>query len=189
MRKWLILLSALTVTTANGVPAWTWVDADGQVHFSDRPAPGAKQVELTGAQGFGRAARQTASRAQSAEQASAAGPPYRSLQIVSPRQQESLWNIGGTLNVQLGLEPALLPGHRLLLVLDGARLDQPVTGAQTTVPNVFRGAHTLVALVLDSAGAEIQRSGTTTFIVQQTSSQNPNSLTAPRPPLPLPRRN
>ena len=29
MRKWLILLSALSATTVSGAPAWTWVDANG----------------------------------------------------------------------------------------------------------------------------------------------------------------
>ena len=53
MRKWLILLSALSGTAASGAPAWTWIDANGTVHFSDRPEPGAAQVELAGAQGFG----------------------------------------------------------------------------------------------------------------------------------------
>jgi hypothetical protein len=38
---------------------------------------------------------------------------------------------------------------------------------------VFRGVHTLVAVVIDSSGREIVRSSPTTFIVQQTSIANP----------------
>ena len=63
MRKWLILLSALSGTAASAAPAWTWVDAEGTRHYSDRPVPGAEQVDLAGAQAFGsrapRAARTT----------------------------------------------------------------------------------------------------------------------------------
>ena len=49
--------------------------------------------------------------------------------------------------------------------------------------NVFRGTHTLQVIVLDAAGAELMRSPSRGFIVQQTSALNPNSATA-RPPRP-----
>ena len=52
MHKWLILLSLLW-STAIAEPAYTWVDENGQVHYSDRPVPGATEIELRGAQGFG----------------------------------------------------------------------------------------------------------------------------------------
>ena len=42
MRKWLILLSALCGTTASSAPAWTWVDANGTVHY---------EIEYRGADG------------------------------------------------------------------------------------------------------------------------------------------
>jgi hypothetical protein len=95
MRKWLILLSALTGTTASSAPAWTWVDANGTVHYSDRPVPGAGQVELAGAQAPGSQApaRTTAARASPTD--SQASAPYRSVDIVSPADQETLWNLEG----------------------------------------------------------------------------------------------
>jgi hypothetical protein len=43
-----------------------------------------------------------------------------------------------------------------------------------TLPDVFRGQHTLQVVVIDSAGAELMRSPSRTFFVQQTSIQNPN---------------
>jgi hypothetical protein len=43
-----------------------------------------------------------------------------------------------------------------------------------TLPDVFRGQHTLQAVVIDSAGAEVMTSPSRTFFVQQTSIQNPN---------------
>src|SRR5687767_3505358 len=109
MRKWLILLSALC-TNASGAPAWTWVDANGTVHFSDRPVPGARQVELAGAQGFGAAVPAPQGSRPAAPGQTAA--PYASIEIVSPADQETLRNTGGTLNVLVQFRPALLPGHR-----------------------------------------------------------------------------
>jgi hypothetical protein len=171
MRKWLILLSALSATAASGEPAWTWVDANGTVHFSDRPVPGARQVELDGAQSFD-AAPPRVTRAPA--QGQAAGPPYERVEIVSPAEQETLWNIGAMLNVQVAFQPSLLPGHRYDLVFDGQRRNVNTRNLSVTLPDVFRGQHTLQAVVIDSAGAEVMTSPSRTFFVQQTSIQNPN---------------
>jgi len=180
MRKWLILLSTLLVTSANGAPAWTWVDDNGQVHFSDRPVPGARQVELIGAQGFGtpttRPAASTPAPAQPTQ--GAAQAPYRALNIASPTEQQTLWNIGTVLNVQVEMNPPLLATHRVDLIFDGQRRNLNSGSLQMTVPNVFRGAHTLQVVVIDPAGAEVMRSPTRNFFVQQNSVQNPNSPAA-----------
>jgi len=184
MRKWLILLSAMSAITAHGAPAWTWVDASGQVHFSDRPVPGARQIELSGAQGFGAAVRAPAP----APAAGTTPPPANAasaytLEITSPAEQETLWNIGTMLNVQLSVEPALQPGHRFGVMLDGQRRNLNSTSSQFALGDVFRGMHTLQALVVDSNGTELARSPSRVFFVQQTSIQNRNSPPA-RPPAP-----
>jgi hypothetical protein len=177
MRKWLILLSTLLITTANGAPAWTWVDDNGQVHFSDRPVPGARQVDLAGAQGFGAPAARSAQTA--APGASAPGTPaqsvYRAVEVANPAEQQTLWNIGTVLDVQVQLDPQLQPGHRVDLVLDGQRQNLNLASTRLTLSNVYRGTHTLQAMVIDSAGTEVVRSPTRNFVVQQNSAQNPNS--------------
>jgi hypothetical protein len=180
MRKWLILLSALLVTTANAAPAWTWVDDNGQVHFSDRPVPGARQIELAGAQGFGAPAARPAQTTTASTQPTQATPQatYRAINIASPTEQQTLWNIGAQLNVQVELDPPLMTGHRVDLIFDGQRRNLNAGSTQMTVPDVFRGAHTLQAVVIDAAGAEVARSPTRNFFVQQNSIQNPNSPVA-----------
>src|ERR1700741_1209307 len=120
MRKWLILLSALSGTVASAAPAWTWVDAAGTVHYSDRPVPGATQVELSGAQLIGTAGRDRAART-TGQAASGTAPAYHTIDILSPADQETLWNIGTALPVQVRFQPALLPGHRYDVLLDGQR--------------------------------------------------------------------
>jgi hypothetical protein len=175
MRKWLILLSALSATAASSAPAWTWVDANGTVHFSDRPVPGARQVELAGAQGF--SSSPIARAPVSLPSSPVAQPPtqrYQRVEIVSPAEQETLWNIGAVLNVQVALQPGLQPGHRIDLIYDGERRNLNATSSSVALPDVFRGSHTLQAVVLNGAGAEETRSPTRTFFVQQTSALNPN---------------
>jgi Domain of unknown function (DUF4124) len=173
MRKWLILLSALSGTAASAAPAWTWVDANGTVHFSDRPVPGARQVELTGAQGFGSQGAVRAPRP--ADRPATAVTQYQAIEIVSPADQETLRNIGTTLPVQVRFQPPLQPEHRYDLALDGQRRNVNTVSANVTLSDVFRGEHTLEVVVINSAGTELMRSPPRTFFVQQTSVQNPNS--------------
>lgn len=173
MRKWLILLFVLPAT-ASSAPAWTWVDANGQVHFSDRPVPGARQVELAAAQGFGVAL--SGPRASGVAAPGQAGaPPYESIEILSPSDQETLFNIGGTVNVAVQFRPALQAGHRYDIAFDGQRRNLNSANPRATLSDVFRGAHTLQIVVIDSAGVEVMRSGVRNFFVQQTSIQNPNN--------------
>jgi len=196
MRKWLILLSALSATSVLGAPAWTWVDTDGQVHYSDRPVPGAKQVELAGAQAFGAPQRQApasgtraSSGAAAAQAAAAQATAYRTFNIVSPMQQEMLWNTGSTVTVRIALEPNLQPNHRLDVLIDGERRNLNVTTTALSVPDVFRGVHTVEAVIIDQNGGEVLRSLSTSFMVQQTSIQNPSNAQAPsRPPQAQPKR-
>jgi hypothetical protein len=178
MRKWLILLSALSATAVSAAPAWTWVDADGTVHYSDRPVPGARQVELSAAQGFG-TARTTAPRA-TGEAASTAAAPYQRIEILSPADQETLWNIGSVLPVQVSFQPSLQPGHRYDISHNGQRRNINTVSSRITLSDVFRGTHTLQVVVIDASGSELMRSETRTFFVQQTSTQNPNSRTSGR---------
>ena len=191
MRKWLILLFGLVVSSVHGAPAWTWVDANGQVHFSDTPVPGAKRIELANAQACGGAPRQSA--AQEATPATESQQPadrasrYRTFNITSPKQQETLWNTGSTVTVQIALEPQLQQGHRLDAFMDGKRLNLNATSTTLTLPEVFRGIHTIQAVIIDQRGEEVLRSLATTFMVQQTSIQNPNNANTPSRPQPPPR--
>ena len=177
MRKWLILLSTLLVTAASGAPAWTWVDADGQVHYSDRPVPGARQIELIGAQGFGASTARPAPATPAGAQPTpgTARAPYRAINISSPEEQQTLWNIGTMLSVQVEMDPPLSTEHRVDLILDGQRRNLNTASLQMTVHDVFRGTHTLQVVVIDAVGAEVMRSPTRNFFVQQNSIQNPSS--------------
>jgi|SRR5690606_9616040 len=187
MRKWWLPFLALTIAAAAGpasaVTVWRWVDQDGVVHYSDRPVEGADRIELSGAQTFpGNPAATIAARPGVSTEEEAPEQDvvaYRRFEIVSPAQQETLWNIGGTLTVTVQLEPALQPGHRLDVYLDGERRNLGATSTELSVPEVHRGVHTLQGVIVDQSGSEILRSLAVTFMVQQTSVQNPFNRTPP----------
>ena len=181
MHRCLILVTSLIAAAATAAPAWTWVDESGQRHFSDRPVPGATRIDLPETQTFTGARAPRAAPAESAAAPASSGPqerpaqPYTAFNIVSPSHQQTLWNIGGNLNMQLEIQPALQPGHRLDAILDGEHIEIRARGTSLSIPNVFRGTHTIQAVIVDESGREVVRSLAITVNVQQTSILNPNN--------------
>lgn len=174
------LFIAVSILLATGIvlaQAYRWVDEDGVVHFSDRPAPGAEQIELpkdTRTASQRRVAAAATVPAQSArdQQAEAPAFKYESLAVASPEAEQTLWNIEGVLDVTLALSPALQDGHQVRVYFDGKR--QTVNGASFQIQEVYRGVHNLQAEVVDAKGKLMIRSATNRFYVQQ------NTI-APRP--------
>lgn len=187
MKRWCGLLIALTAGVANAATVWKWVDADGVTHYSDRPVEGAEVIELSAAQSVALPTPQPATRPAvgttrdraPASRTQGATQAYARLDLASPAPQETLWNIEGTLAVSVAIEPELQPGHQFDVYLDGQRQNLAATSPRFTVPEVWRGVHTLQAVIVDEAGNEILRSRSVTFTVQQTSLLNPNNPNSP----------
>ncbi len=165
----IFVLLGLLVAAGAFAEAYTWTDEDGVVHYSDRPQPGAKLIDL----GESRASRPrpttratTNQNAEDAdEQATAFG--YSSIDVASPSAEETLWNIEGTLSVTLALTPTLRPGHQVRVYFDGT--PQMVSGTNFQLQEVYRGVHNLQAEVIDETGKLLIRSRPSRFYVQQNS--------------------
>ena len=161
-------------------PAWRWVDANGTVHYSDRPVPGAVEVYLpestraapTPSAPPPAAAQPAAPEATQGEAEEAAFTGYTRLEIMSPEAEETLWNLGGELTVNVAVTPELRPAHRLLLLYDGEQAGiSRSSSSGFTVTNVFRGTHSVQAVIIDAANTPVMRSQAVQFYVQQTSVQ------------------
>jgi hypothetical protein len=86
-----------------------------------------------------------------------------------------LWNIEGVLTVDVVVAPRVQDGHRLGLIFDGAALNQPPSsGTSFTVNEVWRGQHTVQAVIFDASNEQVLRSAPVQFMVQQPSLLNPN---------------
>jgi hypothetical protein len=170
------------------------VDEQGRRHFSDRPVEGATQIELSAGQTFsGAEARVTpppVSQQQALPQPSAqqrAVTEYTVLAIASPGDQETVFNIGGNLEAELVIYPALQAGHQIDVILDGERVAIGARDVSFTVPEVWRGEHTLQAVVSDAQGQELRQSLPVTFVVRQNSALQPPPQTARPQAIPPPR--
>lgn len=181
-----ILLAAISMAVSAEV--YRWVDETGQIHYSDRPHEGAETVTLPHAQTFPAppAPQRRTVPPTEASPAAPDNPPttrgYSAVDIVSPKNQEVLWNAGGVVRVAVATEPSLRRGHVLVIYLDDEVVAR-LTGSdrQTELTQVYRGEHLLQAEVRDSGGAIVAGSAPVTFMVQQTSIQNPNNPNASPP--------
>ena len=178
MRKCVLLFFTLVAVQVSAGPAWRWVDADGTVHYSDRPMPGAVEVYLPDSNTAPPRPQNTAVPATMpaptpAGDAGESGQ-YAQLAISSPVAGETLWNIEGNLSVDVTVTPRVAQGHRLVLIVDGAQLPLQPSGTSFTVTEIYRGQHTVQAAILDLAGNAVLRSAPVQFTVQQPSLLNPN---------------
>ena len=169
IRTILVLLGLLLAPFATAAEAYVWTDENGVVHYSDRPVPGARRIELaepnTGQSPAPR--RPAAAGDEPAEEPAESDAPFRyeSLEIASPGAEETLWNIEGVLNVSLALNPPLQPGHQVRAYFDGNA--QMVQGTSFQLNEVWRGVHNLQAEIVDETGKMLIRSRTNRFYVQQ----------------------
>ncbi len=151
------------------VTMYRWVDDSGLVHYSDKPRPGAVEIEVDSVQGFApeplyRSESSVISR--NAEDSTS----YDSFAITAPGQDEVLWNVGGVVNVVIDLSPPLRDGDTIAVFFDGQNVSAPGSRRRSYVLNdVYRGTHTVRAVVNDRIGDEIAQTVMIAFQVHQTS--------------------
>ena len=168
--RFIVILLGLLASGSALAQAYTWTDADGIVHYSDRPQPGATEVDLgkyNAPQGNSLVRKPLPQRSSTTDDAANGASRYTSLEVASPAAEQTLWNIDATLSVSLALSPALQSGHRMRVYFDGT--PQEVSGLSFQLQAVYRGAHNLQAEVVDQAGKVLIRSQPSRFYVQQTS--------------------
>jgi hypothetical protein len=161
------LLCCVTALADNGTTTvYKWVDAQGIVHYSDQPHPNAEKLEVRGAQTFSALPAPSSS---APAQTQPSGPAYDSCAISQPADQQMLMNVYSTTAV-VQVSPQLRPGDQIHLFVDGKQMHGSSTSF--TFP-VFRGQHSVQAVIEDSTGQIVCETASVTFFVHQPSIQNP----------------
>ena len=162
---------AAPVSAQQGI--YRWVDDNGVVHFSDTPRDGAEEVEISPVQTFSAPAAATARPAAAEGEAAEPDALYDALEIVSPSEEETIWNTGGVITVSVSPQPALKPGHSLAIYYNGQLIngDQP-RATSVQLSEVFRGEHTISAEIRSASGRVLKRADPVTFFYRQTSVRN-----------------
>lgn len=170
---------------------WMWKDANGVIHYSDVPGPGAKKVDLTVIEAQPRPATPAAAAKSGSPDSSTAVEPvsYTSLEILQPENEASFFDADATVQVSIRSDPDLAEGDRMVLYLDGQVVDGPGSAFEYTLSNLDRGAHQLAARIVDSRGREKIRSKDVTFYIKQVANVPPRAVgpNLKPPPRPTPR--
>jgi hypothetical protein len=175
MRALTFTLMLLASSASLAATIYKWVDEKGVTHYSDQPHENAKKVEVTSAQTYTPTPVQQTS-TQPKPQALAS---YGVCEIFAPQNDEVFFNTQ-SVSGQVRLEPELQAGHRLAIALDGKRMAESSNGGAFTLSPVYRGTHSVVAVVEDArTGQAICTTPGITFHVRQPSDAAPNRANRP----------
>jgi hypothetical protein len=151
IRQALVVMCSLASPALNA-EIFRWIDADGRTHFSDRrPADSAVQrvVPDTGpTQG------QSADGAEPPGDAPRLGP-YAVFDILAPTTGAVLLQPIDTLEIHLRLEPPLLEGHRLDLLVDGRSVAVEPGSTRFQIEGIGFRTHRLQARIQDALGTSV----------------------------------
>jgi hypothetical protein len=141
------------------------IGPDGKVYFSDQPGSDAEQIEVSPAQAISLPpVPQQTGAAQQKHDVSAA---YSAFRVLSPTSDQGVRANDGNVTVSLSLQPKLMPGHTVLLNVDGEDGEQIKTGGGLSIEltNLSRGLHTVEAMVIDAQGKTLIQTGPVSFNV------------------------
>lgn len=164
------MVACLAAFAAQAAVVYKWTDADGVIHYSDQPVPGAEKI-YTASSTAGSVVRGSAASDSSAPSAKKTGGlGYTEFAIISPTPEQTFFG-DETVAVNLNLEPGLKPEQTITWHLNGKELED--TSSHFSLPRLDRGAYVIAATITDQASGESRTSDSVTFYVRQPSELSP----------------
>lgn len=162
----LLLLVALAATAlVHADQVYKWVDAQGNVHYSDKPHPGSEKVKIAPPQSYSTPGTSSETGAPRPPPAGKAVQQY-SMTIASPEPESTIWNTR-SVTVAVKISPGLSDGDNVTFELDGRRIG-PVARTSATFDDLNRGQHS-VSATLNTADGQTITAGPVTFYLRQAS--------------------
>lgn len=164
----LLLLALFTSLTVLGDTLYKWVDDQGNVHYSDKPQPGATKVHLPKPTTYAApdvaapAAQAAGSEGKNKRAPVARG--YNDFEIAAPAADQTYWNVQ-SVTVTITVQPALHAGDTVTITLDD-KSQGPGGSTSATFDGLDRGEHTVHAtLTMTGGGTMIAKP--VTFYIQR----------------------
>ena len=178
MQPWrrLIALLAFAAFAGHAAVVYKWTDAQGVVHYSDQPVPGAVKI-LTNSTSPNSIAPVPAGANPAAQPPaktprSSAALDYSVVAIESPTPEQTFF--ASSVNVRLHLEPPLKADQTVIFYLNGQPVEnQAPTATQITLEDLPRGSYSVSASITDSKTQQSLSSESVTFYMRQPSSLSP----------------
>jgi hypothetical protein len=178
-RSWIVVgacASWLVPFAAQALVVYKWTDAQGVVHFSDQPVPGAEKVQTSSAPEHAGILGQTAAASPGAPQAKPKTDRTLStvkIAIASPAPEQTFTG-GETVPVSLSTDGDLKTSWTVAWTLNGAAVPgQSPTATSFTLTDLPRGVYTIEATVTDAATGESKAADPVTFNIMRPSVLSP----------------
>ena len=184
LRCLLILWVAGAGFTANA-QVYKQVDEDGNITFTDQPAPDATPVEIKPTNTTPPPSPSAYPQATPESDTDVVDGAY-TVTITSPADETIIARGPGNFSVSASIAPALAPAQKLQLLIDGSPRGEAQRNPNWVLTNVFRGEHSLEVAVLDATGKQVARSASVTVFVFRPSTNDKGRRSNPRPPRPTP---
>jgi hypothetical protein len=177
MRKLIsVLLLVCGAAALQAAQTWRWVDANGVVHYSDVPVPGAEPMDLGSRVVTPKnpdAPRPVTNVPQASQAAEPSARPYARCVVSAPANEQNFQGVQA-ITVSLDILPALQAGHRVEVVMNGQAISGwPADASSYTLPEVYRGSYILNVRVLDALGRQLCAGAPSSFHVRQATLYSP----------------
>jgi hypothetical protein len=169
------VLAVLATFAGQAAVIYKWTDADGVVHYSDQPVPGAEKIfTSTPNLSVGSAASGTGGQpSASAPKKPAGGLNLTRFAITSPTPDQTFFG-DEVIPIHLALEPSIKSSQTITWHLNGKQLDdQAPTATQFNLQSLERGTYAIAATITDQQTGESQSTDSVSFFVRQPSSLAP----------------
>ena len=176
-RPWIMFAAwaaCLAPVAGQALVVYKWTDAQGVVHFSDQPVPGAEKVTTSSAPERAGILGPAATPGSVAPKDTPKATPLASarVSITSPGPEQTFTG-GESVPVSLAMEPEPKAGWTVVWSLNGAQVQgQPPDARSFTLSDLPRGVYTIEATVTDVTG-ESKAADPVTFNVLRPSLLSP----------------
>jgi len=148
--RYAVLLLLFLVATGHAA-VYKSVNEDGEVVYSDTPAPDAERVRLPKLQTYNPDDIPSLARI---KRIPVKNDFYSGFVFVQPEDNATIRDNLGMVTTELSLQPALITGrgHRIQFYLDNQPYGPPIEQLTVNMSNLVRGEHRLSASVIDENG-------------------------------------
>ncbi len=169
--KLLVIVVAL-VSTSVAAQVYKRVDAQGNVTYSDEPAPGSKPIKLPEIQTYTPPPTRSGSESKVKSEGTAKKDepepmPNYALRVASPRDDETVINNEGTVAIAVNVQPPLRKTELVIITFDGQPIGPASSSTTATMTFVDRGSHVVGASVVDAGGTTVASAQPITFFLRR----------------------
>ena len=172
MRKYFFVLLLMLAPLSAMAAIYKSVDSNGDVVFSDKPSPDAKEIPTPSPNTVHLPKAPPPEVAKKEKKAK--DTVYSSLVITSPGNNETIHSNPGIVNITLQLTPPLntKAGDRVNILVDNYVLLRQTSQLSVKIPDINRGTHTVQAVVTNKQGATLIKSDEVQFFMRRQSLLN-----------------